>query len=87
MKPGRDPDDGIPVMVACFLCTSQFQFGPHVYRGRYIRRWGISVCSGCFAANHDGIVPETYPHLLKHLEGKGVEIALNLRGWLDFPAA
>jgi len=73
-------------MCDCFLCSRAFQFGPHRYEGRRILAWDIMVCDTCYGGNHDGIVPTSYPHLVPHLEARGIQVVLNTRGWLPFPA-
>ena len=72
-------------METCFLCGSQFQFGPHLYDGKYFREWDIIVCSGCESANSDGIVPTTYPHLTAHLKARGTQVRVNSNGWIAWP--
>jgi hypothetical protein len=69
----------------CFLCKQSFQFGPHVYDGRRILEWDVMVCRTCYSGNWDGIVPETYPHLIPYLQARGVEVTLNAKGWIDWP--
>jgi hypothetical protein len=70
----------------CFLCSRQFKFGHGSYEtGNFIRPWEIAVCRICYASNWDGIVPSTYPHLIKYLEGRGMPIKLNSKGWLPWP--
>ena len=69
----------------CFLCKQSFQFGPHLYDGRHIASWGISVCRSCDAANWDGVVPDSHPDLIEHLKQRGVRIQLNGKGWLPLP--
>ena len=73
------------VMCECFLCKNKFQFGPHAYDGRWIRAWEIMVCRICWDGNHDGIVPNTYPHLLEHLGEHRVEVRRNESGWIPWP--
>jgi hypothetical protein len=73
------------VIVECFLCKQGFQFGPHAYNGRRIAAWDIMVCKSCDDGNWDGVVTESHPDLLQHLETRGIEIRLNEKGWLDLP--
>ncbi len=74
------------IMISCFLCDREFQFGPHRYEGRAIAPWGsIPICDACLAGNHDGIVLERHPKLKAHLEERGISITLNKKGWLDIP--
>ena len=72
-------------MYECFLCKQSFQFGPHIYDGKRIPGWDVMVCRGCYAANWDGIVPSTYPHLIPYLESRGASVALNEKGWIPWP--
>lgn len=72
-------------MAECFLCQRPFPFGPRRYYGRPIEAWNIMVCDICYGANEGGIVPGTYPHLVAHLESRGVAITPNVRGWIDWP--
>ena len=85
MKTIRTNAGGYKHMVECFMCESDFQFGPGIYDGRGIGAWGISVCRGCYNTNDDGIVLEIHPKLLAHLKERGVDIKLNRKGWLDWP--
>lgn len=78
------PEDGA-LTYDCFLCGRKFQFSKGRYDGLYIRAWEIMVCRACHAGNWDGIVPSTYPHLIKHLREKGVDTPLNGRGWIPWP--
>jgi len=71
----------------CFLCGRMYDFGDHRYHGQWVRAWQASICQGCLAANHDGVVPDTYPHLLPHVEAMGADVSLNDRGWLPIPVA
>jgi|WetSurMetagenome_2_1015567.scaffolds.fasta_scaffold524009_1 hypothetical protein len=86
MRRHAEKFDEHAVICKCFLCRSDFQFGPHAYRGRPIPAWGgIMVCDGCESANWDGIVPTTYPHLKAHLQQIGVTPVMNENGWLPIP--
>ncbi|MEJ0017520.1 MAG: hypothetical protein WDN25_13335 [Acetobacteraceae bacterium] len=73
------------MMYRCLLCCGEFQFGPHRYAGKPVNYWKAMACQGCLAANHDGIVPETYPHLLPYLEKIGARPTYNEKGWLEWP--
>ena len=33
----------------CFMCDTQFRMGAGVYDGKYIGRYQISVCNGCWS--------------------------------------
>lgn len=70
----------------CDLCRTPFQFGPHIYAGRPIPKWGkVMICSRCESSNWDGIVPQSHPHFMALLEQRGVVVTLNESGWLDIP--
>jgi hypothetical protein len=60
--------------------------GPQVYAGIHVPQWGEHICNSCLASNWDGIVPQTWPHVVPILKAKGVEVTLNARGWIDIPA-
>jgi hypothetical protein len=77
--------EGGKTLLECSLCRKWFQFGEGVYEGRNVSLWDIQLCNWCLAANHDGIMLEKYPDLLRHLRAKGVPIALNQKGWLEIP--
>ena len=72
-------------MVPCFLCGRPFQFGPHLYEGRYIQQWDVSACKVCMSMSWDGIVPEHHPRLMAHLAKRGYTVRLNAKGWLNIP--
>lgn len=76
---------GYKHMIECFLCESEFQFGPHIYNSSHVSSWGTTLCKTCIGMNHDGIVTEQWPKLMRHLADKGVLPKLNARGWLDIP--
>jgi hypothetical protein len=77
------PENAYPIMEACFMCAKGFQMGPHRYDGKVIRRYQISVCSGCWGANWDGWAPHLERRLISHLAEKEIEIpARNEKGWL-----
>lgn len=71
--------------VECFLCKRDFQYGPHIYAGRPIKPWKISVCTPCIDMNWDGVVPDSHPDLIPHLQSEGVAFELNAEGWLKIP--
>jgi hypothetical protein len=76
-----------PTTTKCFLCRWSFPYGPNVYGGRPIPKWGgIMVCNRCRGRNSDGIVPGRFPHLERHLEAKGIPVELNGKGYIDWPA-
>lgn len=63
-----------PYTEACFLCGTDFQFGEHIYAGKPLNRFGISVCNICKDANADGLGPGYEKKFLKHLEENGLSI-------------
>jgi hypothetical protein len=69
----------------CFLCGRPFKYGPNVYDGRVIPQWEITVCRTCYNSNRDGLVPQSHPRLIRHLEARGTPIKLNEKGWIDWP--
>ena len=70
-------------MNQCFMCGRDFQFGPHIYRGKGIPRYNISVCDTCYEGNWDGWAPECEKKLVEHLEKDGLPIPeRNEKGWL-----
>ena len=71
------------VMLPCYICDQQFQFGPHVYDGKFIPTYELTVCRTCYSANHDGWAPHYEQKILKHLEEKGICVPeRNKSGWL-----
>ena len=70
----------------CCVCEVPFQFGPHIYAGRKIPNWhGLMICHECDHANHDGVVPDTHPHLIPRIESLGITVILNENGWIVVP--
>lgn len=59
-------------MIPCFTCGRQFQFGPHLYAGTFIRRYQVCVCKACYDSNWDGWAPHYEQLLIAHLEEKGL---------------
>ncbi len=71
------------IMHPCFMCGSQFQMGEHIYDGKYIRRYDITVCMTCWDGNWDGWAPHYETRLIAHLENEGIPIPeRNEKGWL-----
>lgn len=62
------------IMIDCQMCGASFQFGPHVYNGRHIARYELTVCDTCWVGNHDGWSPMLESKLLEHLKSKGIAI-------------
>ena len=63
-----------PFMMRCFTCGSQFQFGPHVYDGKHISGYNITVCKICYSANWDGWRPMIESKILRHLEAEMIPV-------------
>lgn len=71
------------LMCRCDLCGSEFQMGRHVYAGKVIPTYEITVCMGCYQANHDGWGPALEERVIAKLREKGLPIPQrNERGWL-----
>ena len=71
------------IMLNCELCNRAYQFGPHLYSGKYIRKYELSVCMGCYTVNHDGWAPHLEEKIIKHIENKGLSIPRkNCNGYL-----
>ena len=69
-------------MFNCQLCGASFQFGPHNHNGKHIARYQLTVCSTCWAGNHDGWAPSFEPKFLEHLKTKGIAAPeRNSDGW------
>jgi hypothetical protein len=70
-------------MKRCVVCGCEFQFGIHVYDGKYIPTYEIMVCSGCYQANWDGWAPDHEPAVTRKLREQGKPIPeRNEKGWL-----
>jgi hypothetical protein len=84
--PTRAPKDtdNDALLVDCFLCKRPFRFGD-LDDGRYIPVWNVTVCSPCLSGNHDGVAPDTCPHLLPYLNAIGVKVRFNAKGRIDLP--
>lgn len=71
------------IMIRCFACDKDFQFGPQRYAGSHIAAYNISVCSTCYAGNWDGWGPLVEPALLLHLDRERIPVPeRNEQGWL-----
>lgn len=67
----------------CDTCGTSYQFGPHVYEGKYIPMYQINVCMTCWDANWDGWAPHLEKKVMANLKAKGLPIpARNEKGWL-----
>lgn len=61
------------VVLTCAVCGSSFQFGPHIYQGHRLHRYGgIMVCNACWQGNCDGWAIHLEPLLLAHLNQNGL---------------
>jgi hypothetical protein len=81
---GKNADD-VKFMYDCGLCGLPFQFGPHVYMGQSVNAWEIMVCRNCIQGNHDGIVEAAHPHLIEHLNERGIEVKRYSNGRIAWP--
>lgn len=59
-------------IIPCFLCSRQFQYGSHLYDGKHIPAYNMSVCMNCYKASHDGWAPIYDAKILAHLKEKGL---------------
>lgn len=51
----------------CFLCERDFQYGPHVYKGKRSQLYeGLMFCNVCRNANRDGIAARHYIDRVKN---------------------
>jgi hypothetical protein len=66
--------DEFRIMETCAMCGSSFQFGPHIYDGKFIAAYQISVCRSCFESNWDGWAPHYEARLEAHLKAKGIPL-------------
>ena len=62
------------IMYRCFICRNQFQMGPQIYEGKYIKTYDISVCNVCYDSNWDGWAPQSEEVLIKHLSDNALPI-------------
>ncbi len=46
----------------------------HIYEGKKISRYHLSVCKLCYDGNWDGWTPHYEGKILSHLEAKGLPI-------------
>ena len=71
----------VKFMRICDFCGNKYQFGPHVYDGKYIKRYDMNVCLTCYNGNKDGWADIS--KIIKHLKEKGLPIPeTNAKGWL-----
>lgn len=70
-------------MRTCKLCQNQYQYGPHIYDGIYIKCYDIHVCLTCYKSNRDGWNHDAALKLIAHLKKNGLPIPdTNDKGWL-----
>jgi len=62
------------VVSVCFMCGSQSRMGPHVYDGKHVRSYDISVCKSCYEGNWDGWASHYEQRLLAHLKERGLPV-------------
>lgn len=60
-------------MQSCQLCNTSYQMGLHVYDGKYISRYKMNVCNGCYTANWDGWNPHDEKIILEHLRKNEID--------------
>jgi hypothetical protein len=75
----RSPDT---LTYSCRLCASQFQFGPHVYAGKWLSHYRMVLCVPCYEGNWEGFAPHYEPVIEAHLEAEGIPLPRrNRKGW------
>lgn len=71
-----------PILVSCELCGAQFQFGSHVYRGKVIANYKLTVCSRCWEGNSDGFASHFERILEAHWNRNDIPVPTrNSKGW------
>lgn len=58
----------------CQVCSREFDYGPHVYQGRYLPRYQMVACNSCLRAHHDGWGLEAEKCILQHLNQSGIDV-------------
>ncbi len=67
----------------CFLCGREFDFGPHVYDGKFLSSYKISLCMNCYNSNYDGYAANNGNKIIKHLTSMNLDVPeLNSKGLL-----
>ncbi len=69
----------------CFLCGRSFECGPHLYKGRHIDTWNISVCQGCHSSPFGEVPPIYTSKVRRHLDERGIQYRRNSQGWIEWP--
>ncbi len=73
----------VKVMYTCEVCGGRFQFGPHVYDGRYITTYRLRVCDVCYRGNWDGWALQFEDAVTQHLRAAGASLPTrNAKGLL-----
>ena len=71
------------ILIKCFICDKQFQFGNHHYEGHPSPKYDIMVCNSCWQGNWDGWASQYEEKLLSHLKNNNLpEPQRNSKGWL-----
>lgn len=71
------------MMYRCFTCGGEFQFGPHIYNGKHIAAYNLTVCLSCYDGNWDGWAPHCEAKILAHLKDNDLKApARNEGGYL-----
>jgi hypothetical protein len=69
-------------MFPCDLCGSTFQMGPHIYDGKVLGHYKMSLCRPCYEGNWDGIGPVHEAQFERHLAKREIPLPLrNAKGW------
>lgn len=63
-----------PFTTSCQLCGSRFRFGPHVYNGKVVASYKLTLCDACYAGNCDGYAPHYEARLEGHWSANGIPI-------------
>ena len=72
MAKRKSVGDEIRIMETCDICGAGFQMGPHIYNGKFVAAYQVSVCKPCFEGNWDGWAPHFEQTLEAHLKAKGI---------------
>jgi hypothetical protein len=78
------------IYYTCKLCGSKFQFGPHVYDGKWLNYYKMTLCRTCYDINWDGFAPHYEGVIERHLVAEDIPLpARNRSGWYprDVPTA
>lgn len=61
----------------CFLCKGVFPIGPSADGVRLVPVWHIKVCRRCYQENANGLAPQQFPRVLRHLTEQQIPFRLN----------